>query len=59
MDPNYFFGELLYEQGDYSAALLHLRRALDAPPRPDRTVADAGRRAEIQALVAKARSKLG
>jgi tetratricopeptide (TPR) repeat protein len=59
MDPNYFFGELLYEQGDYSSALVHLRKALDAPPRANRTVADAGRRAEIQALVAKARSKLG
>ena len=59
MDPNYFLGELLYEQGDFSTSLVHLQKALAAPARADRPVADAGRRAEIQALVARVRSKLG
>jgi tetratricopeptide (TPR) repeat protein len=59
MDPNYFLGELLYEQGDYSASLARLQKALAAPARPDRPVADTGRRAEIQALVARVRAKLG
>ena len=58
MDPNYFIGELLYEQGEYSRSLQHLQKALAAPPRPDRPVADAGRRAEINTLVAKVRMKL-
>jgi tetratricopeptide (TPR) repeat protein len=58
MDPNYFLGEFLYEQGEYSRSLQHLQKALAAPPRPDRPVADAGRRAEIDALMAKVRTKL-
>jgi tetratricopeptide (TPR) repeat protein len=58
MDPNYFFAELLYEQGEYSRSMQHLQKALAAPPRPDRPVADAGRRAEINALVVKVRLKL-
>lgn len=59
MDSNYFLGELLYEQGDYSASLVRLQKALAAPARADRPVADAGRRAEIQALLEKVRTKLG
>ena len=58
IDPNYFIGELLYEKGEYSRSLQHLQKALAAPPRPDRPVADAGRRAEINTLVAKVRTKL-
>jgi tetratricopeptide (TPR) repeat protein len=58
MDPNYFIGELLYEQKDYTRSLQHLQKALAAPPRADRPIADAGRRAEIETLVAKVRTKL-
>jgi tetratricopeptide (TPR) repeat protein len=58
MDPNYFIGELLYEQGQYSRSLQHLQKALAAPPRPDRPVGDAGRRAEINTLVAKVSTRL-
>jgi tetratricopeptide (TPR) repeat protein len=58
MDPNYFIGELLYEQKEYSRSLQHLQKALAAPPRADRPIADAGRRAEIETLVAKVRMKL-
>lgn len=58
MDPNYFIGELMYEKGDYSGSLQHLQKALAAPPRADRPVADAGRRAEINTLVAKVNTKL-
>jgi tetratricopeptide (TPR) repeat protein len=58
MDPNYFIGELLYEQGQYASSMQHLQKALAAPPRPDRPVADAGRRAEIETLVARVRTKL-
>jgi tetratricopeptide (TPR) repeat protein len=58
MDPNYFIGELLFEQGDYSRSMQHLQKALAAAPRPERPIADAGRRAEIDTLMAKVRTKL-
>jgi tetratricopeptide (TPR) repeat protein len=58
-DPNYFYGELMFEQGDYDSALVHLQKALAAPARPDRAVADSGRKAEIQALISRVRSKQG
>lgn len=58
MDPNYFIGELLYEEGDFARSLRHLEKALAAPPRADRPLADEGRRAEIHTLMAKVRGKL-
>jgi tetratricopeptide (TPR) repeat protein len=58
MDPNYFIGELLFEEGDYARSLEHLRKAMAAAPRPNRPVADAGRRAEIDTLMAKVRTRL-
>ncbi len=57
MDPNYFYGDYLYRQGHYKEALAALDKALNAPARPDRPDADAGRRQEIQALVAKIQAK--
>jgi tetratricopeptide (TPR) repeat protein len=59
IDPNYFFGELMFERGDYAQSLTYLQKALAAPSRPDRPIADAGRRSEISALIAKVRAKQG
>lgn len=59
IDPNYFYGEFLYDNGEYAEALRHLETAQKAPPRPGREIADAGRQAEIRDLIAKARKKLG
>jgi tetratricopeptide (TPR) repeat protein len=59
VDPNFFYGEYLYEQDEYGPALEHLQKALLAPPRPGREVADAGRRKEIEALIAKVQKKAG
>lgn len=59
IDPNYFFGELLYEEGRYGEAMQHLQKALAAPPRPNRQLADSGRREEITALLARVRQKMG
>lgn len=53
IDPNYFMGELLFEQGDYASARRYLDKALDAPDRPGRALADSGRRDEIRALLAR------
>ncbi|RMG32479.1 MAG: hypothetical protein D6720_13255 [Gammaproteobacteria bacterium] len=55
LDPNYFYGDFLLEQGEYEKAVKVLERALHAPPRPDRAVADQGRRRQVQAALRKAR----
>lgn len=47
IDPNYFFGDFLLEQGEDSRAQIYLKKALSAPPRPGREIADAGRKQEI------------
>ena len=54
MDANFFYGDFLYEQGEYAHAVQVLKHALAIAPHPDRPVWDAGRRAEIRALLAKA-----
>lgn len=56
IDPNFFYAELLLEQNDKAAARKHLEKALAAPPRPGREDADAGRRAEINAVLAGLKS---
>lgn len=47
IDQNYFYGDFLLDQGDKSNAKAYLTKALNAPPRPGREDADAGRRQEI------------
>ncbi len=55
IDPNYFLGDFLYRKGDYDGARQALAKALKAPPRADRPLADQGRRKEIEALLAAMR----
>jgi len=55
IDSNYFYGEFLLDEGDEAGARRHLEKALKAAPRPNRQSADAGRRQEIRALLAKIR----
>ena len=59
IDPNYFYADFLYEEGNYAAALPYLEKAAHAPARPGREVADKGRHEEIAALTAKVKKKLG
>ncbi len=47
IDPNYFYGDFLLQNDHYSEAKVYLEKALNAPERPSRASADAGRRAEI------------
>jgi tetratricopeptide (TPR) repeat protein len=58
IDPNYFYGDYLYQQARYAEAVDYLGRALAAPPRPGRELADQGRRAEAQSALERARARL-
>ena len=58
IDPNYFYGDFLQDQGDWKGAAAALEKALAAPARPGRELADQGRRKEVAALLAKVRTKL-
>jgi tetratricopeptide (TPR) repeat protein len=57
MDANYFYGDFLYRKGHYLEALSVLEKAMHAPDRVDRPLADEGRRKEIQAVIAKIKDK--
>ena len=59
IDPNYFYGDYLFSEKRYAEAEVVLEKALKAPDRPGRESADAGRRAEVKALLIKVQSKLG
>jgi tetratricopeptide (TPR) repeat protein len=56
IDSNFFYGEYLLETQHAEEAAGYLERALQAPPRPGRQLADAGRRDEAKALLYKARA---
>jgi len=53
IDPNFFYGEYLIDDGRVAEGRRHLEAALKAPPRPGRELADQGRRQEIKALLEK------
>lgn len=57
IDSNFFYGEYLYDHGDYARAMAHLEKALKAAPRPSRESADSGRRQDIAAVVAKVKAR--
>jgi len=57
IDPNFFYGEYLVENGKAADAVAYLERAIGAPARPGRDLADAGRREEAKVLLAKARGE--
>jgi tetratricopeptide (TPR) repeat protein len=56
VDPNFFYAEYLVETKKADEAVPYLEKALQAPPRPGRQIADAGRREEVRALLAKIKS---
>jgi len=58
IDPLYFCGDHLFRQGHYAQAKEALEKALLAPPRPGRELADAGRRKDIQLLLVDVNKKL-
>jgi tetratricopeptide (TPR) repeat protein len=56
VDPNFFYAEYLVETKKADEAVPYLEKALQAPPRPGRQIADTGRREEVRALLAKIKS---
>ncbi|WP_456446636.1 tetratricopeptide repeat protein [Thiolapillus sp.] len=58
IDSNYFYADFLLEQDQPKKALKYLEKALAAPPRPGRPLADKGRRQEVQQAMARARNML-
>lgn len=57
IDANYFMAEYYLKQNDHEEALKFLERAKNAPPRPGREVADAGRQGEIGQMLLQLSSK--
>ncbi|WP_370599695.1 hypothetical protein [Pseudomonas nitroreducens] len=57
IDPLYFWGDHLFREKRYGEARAALQKALQAPARPGREVADQGRRAEIDALLREIQAK--
>jgi tetratricopeptide (TPR) repeat protein len=53
IDPNYFYGDFLAEEGRDQEAKVYLTHAMQASPRPDRPLADKGRRQEIEATLGR------
>jgi len=58
IDSNYFYADFLLEDDQPKKALEYLEKALAAPPRPGRPLADKGRRQEVQRAMARARNML-
>lgn len=58
IDSNYFYADYWLEQGDYAKARDYFTKALQAPDRPSRPQADAGRRDEIRAKLERINRKL-
>ena len=58
LDANFFYGDFLAEQGAYVQAKTVLDHALAAPVDAARPIWDAGRRAEVRALLVKVDQRL-
>ncbi len=58
IDPNYFYGDFMLEEGKPAEAVRFLEKAQAAAPRPNRALADKGRRQEVATKLQLARSKL-
>lgn len=57
IDANFFYGDFLMQDDRYDEAKTYFERAMQAPDRPDRPLADAGRRQEIRAKLSEITQK--
>ena len=58
IDPNFFYAEYRFDEREYDKALKYLAKAQAAAPRPDRPLADKGRRKEVEQLKQKVLAKM-
>lgn len=58
IDSNYFYGDYLIHEKRYQEAKNYLLKAKNAPARPDRPLADAGRQKEIDERLTLVEAKL-
>lgn len=58
IDSNYFYADYWLEEGEYKKARQYFEKALQAPARPGRPEADAGRRDEIKSKLLQISKKL-
>lgn len=58
IDANYFYGDFLRDQKDWAGAAAALQKALAAPARPGRALADSGRRQEAEAKLKQVNAHL-
>lgn len=58
IDANYFYGDYLVQQKEYAEALTVLEKAMQAPARAGREIADQGRRKEIEADMTLAQNEI-
>ncbi|MDN4588288.1 hypothetical protein DBA29_07200 [Xenophilus aerolatus] len=57
IDPNFFYGEYLVETKQPDQAVAYLDKALQAPARPGRQIADTGRKEEARVLLEKIKAR--
>jgi len=57
IDPNYFYADFLSERGENTKAIEYYKKALEAPTRPGREDADAGRKQDIEEGLRNAEKK--
>lgn len=57
LDQNYFYGDFLMSQGNYTEAIKAFEQALSAPVMQDRPVFDIGRRQEVRMALNEARAQ--
>jgi len=58
LDANYFMGKFLLRQKQYRDAARHFQRALAAPPRPGRVIADTGRKSDARRMLEETTQQL-
>lgn len=57
IDSNYFYADYLFKQEVFAESSRYLNRALNAPTRPGRELADEGRHGEIEAMLQEIEAK--
>jgi tetratricopeptide (TPR) repeat protein len=58
IDANFFYAEFLTDQDEYEKAIKFYNKALNSPARPERPLADEGRKEEIKLAMIKVQNKI-